>query len=46
MRLLIHRDPTMLYSILRDWGYKWHTETSSDDTFDILIWLDQPDKPG
>lgn len=46
LRLLIHRDPTMLYSILRDWGYKWHTETSSDGTFDILIWLDQPDKPG
>lgn len=45
LRLLIHRDPTMLYSILRDWGYSWHTEAGDDGTFDILIWLEQPDQP-
>lgn len=42
LRLLIHRDPNMLYSILRDWGYSWHTEARSDGTFDILIWQEQP----
>lgn len=45
LRLLIHRDPTMLYSILRDWGYSWQTEAWNDGTFDILIWLEQPDQP-
>ena len=37
LRLLIHRDPTMLYSILRDWGYTWHTQTRDDGTFEIVI---------
>lgn len=37
LRLLIHRDPTMLYSILRDWGYAWHTSTQADGTFEIVI---------
>lgn len=44
LRLLIHRDPTMLYSILRDWGYTWHTQARDDGTFDILIWQEQSDK--
>lgn len=43
LRLLIHRDPTMLYSILCGWGYTWHTEARNDGTFDILIWQEQPD---
>ena len=41
LRLLIHRDPNMLYSILRDWGYSWHTEARNDGTFDILIWQER-----
>lgn len=38
LRLLIHRDPAMLYSLLRDWGYAWHSELQADGTFEILIW--------
>lgn len=44
LRLLIHRDPTMLYSILRDWGYTWHTQIADDGTFEVLIWQEQPNK--
>jgi hypothetical protein len=38
LRLLIHRDPIMLYSILRDWGYTWQTESKDDGSFEIMIW--------
>jgi hypothetical protein len=37
LRLLIHRDPAMLYSILRDWGYTWRTSTQADGTYEIVI---------
>lgn len=37
LRLLIHREPGPLYSILAQNGYCHHTETQADGTFVVRI---------
>ena len=39
IRLLIHREPHMLYKILNEWGYGYQTHSCDDDTYEILIWF-------
>lgn len=41
LRLLIHRDPQMLYPILEEWGYSCLKRAVEDGTFEILIWRSQ-----
>lgn len=38
LRLLIHREPHMLFSILQEWGYDYLTNANDDGSYDILIW--------
>lgn len=38
VRLLIHREPQMLYSILDEWGFAHQTTGQEDGTYEILIW--------
>ena len=41
LRLLIHRMPTPLIQILREWGYSYKTNTNEDGTYEILIWREE-----
>lgn len=38
LRLLIHREPCLLFPILEEWGYEWKMHSSDDGTYEILIW--------
>jgi TusA-related sulfurtransferase len=38
LRLLIHREPQMLYPILQEWGFAYQTTGREDGTYEILIW--------
>lgn len=43
LRLLIHREPQMLYPILQEWGFTHKTTSCEDGTYEILIWHKEPD---
>jgi hypothetical protein len=38
LRLLIHREPHMLFAILEEWGYGYRTQAKDDGSYEILIW--------
>lgn len=38
LRLLIHREPHMLFQILDEWGYGYQTHICDDGSYEILIW--------
>lgn len=38
LRLLIHREPFMLFPILDEWGYGYQTQAKDDGSYEILIW--------
>lgn len=38
LRLLIHREPYMLFQILEEWGYGHQTHAKEDGCYEILIW--------
>ncbi len=38
LRLLIHREPHMLFPILEEWGYAYLTHANDDGSYDILVW--------
>lgn len=38
LRLLIHREPKMLYPILQEWGFAYQKTSREDGTYEILIW--------
>lgn len=38
LRLLIHREPYMLFNILEEWDYDYLTQANDDGSYDILIW--------
>jgi hypothetical protein len=38
LRLLIHREPLLLFPILQEWGYGYRTHACDDGTYEILIW--------
>ena len=38
IRLLIHREPSLLFQILDEWGYDFDTRNSDDGGYEILIW--------
>lgn len=44
LRLLIHREPCMLFPILLEWGYDYQMTSRDDGTYEILIWRKEPDK--
>ncbi|MDP1896444.1 MAG: DUF2249 domain-containing protein [Sulfurimicrobium sp.] len=46
LRLLIHREPKMLYSILQEWGFVHQTINREDGTYEILIWHKDTDPTG
>ena len=41
IRLLIHREPYMLFNILKEWGYGYQTQSCDDGTYEILIWFNE-----
>jgi hypothetical protein len=45
LRLLIHREPCMLFPILEEWGYCYQTHACDDGSFEILIWYKRPTEP-
>lgn len=45
IRLLIHREPYMLFQILEEWGYGYRTHSCDDGTYEILIWFKEPVAP-
>jgi len=38
LRLLIHREPHMLFPILQEWGYDYRVHAGDDGTYEIMIW--------
>lgn len=38
LRLLIHREPHMLFPILKEWGYEYRMHAGDDGTYEIMIW--------
>lgn len=38
IRLLIHREPSLLFQILNEWGYGFDACNSDDGGYEILIW--------
>jgi uncharacterized protein (DUF2249 family) len=38
LRVTHRRDPLPLYRMLKDMGYRWHTERISPQHFEIRIW--------
>lgn len=38
LRLLIHREPYLLFQILEEWGYGYQTHANDDGCYEILIW--------
>jgi len=38
LRLLIHREPCVLFPILEEWGYGYQTYACDDGSYEILIW--------
>ncbi|MDP2829119.1 MAG: DUF2249 domain-containing protein [Sulfuricellaceae bacterium] len=42
VRLLIHRDPCLLYPILTEWGYEHETRFTDDGTYEVRIWKTPP----
>jgi hypothetical protein len=45
IRLLIHREPYMLFQILEEWGYGYQTLSCDDRTYEILIWFKESIAP-
>lgn len=45
LRLLIHREPNMLYQILDEWGYFYQARAEDDGSYDILIWYTGQTEP-
>ena len=41
LRLLIHREPLMLYDLLRGGGYRWESRMLAEGHFEIMIWQDK-----
>ncbi len=39
IRLLIHREPYMLFQTLKKWGYGYQSHSCDDGTYEILIWF-------
>jgi hypothetical protein len=37
VRLLIHREPWLLFQVLDEWGYDY-SMLVCDDTYEVLIW--------
>ncbi|MBI5890724.1 MAG: DUF2249 domain-containing protein [Nitrosomonadales bacterium] len=37
VRLLIHREPYLLFPILEEWGYAYQIHSGDDGTYEILI---------
>ena len=46
LRLLIHREPLMLYQILEGWSYGYQTHACDDGSYEILIWYKGKTVPG
>ena len=46
IRLLIHREPSLLFQILEEWGYDFDTRNSDDGGYEILIWHKLPATSG
>jgi tRNA 2-thiouridine synthesizing protein A len=46
LRLLIHREPFMLYPILDEWRYGYQTLAKDDGSYEILIWYKGPAATG
>ena len=46
LRLLIHREPCMLFPILDEWGYGYQTQANDDGSYEILIWYTGQLEPG
>lgn len=42
IRLLIHREPSLLFQILDEWGYGSDTHNSDDGSYEISIWHKLP----
>lgn len=38
VRLLIHREPRLLFQILEEWGYDYSMHSGDDGCHEILIW--------
>jgi Uncharacterized conserved protein (DUF2249) len=38
LRLLIHREPHMLFPMLDEWGYRYEIQAKNDGSYEILIW--------
>ena len=45
LRLLIHREPQMLFQILEGWGYGYQTHACDDGNYEILIWFKGQNAP-
>ena len=45
LRVRHRRDPVPLYRILRDMGYRWHTDNLGPGRFEILIWPEDMQPP-
>lgn len=43
LRLLIHREPKMLYPILQEWGFAYQRIARENGSYEILIWRKEPD---
>lgn len=38
LRVLHRREPLLLYPLLQEKGYTWHTQAGDTTTFEIIIW--------
>lgn len=38
VRLLIHREPYLLFQILEEWGYRYSMRADDDGSYEVLIW--------
>ncbi len=45
IRLLIHREPCLLFQILDEWGYDYRSHSDDDGTYEILIWYKEQVMP-
>ena len=46
LRLLIHREPHLLFQILEKWSYGYQTHICDDGSYEILIWYKGQTAPG
>lgn len=45
LRVMHRRNPTPLYRMLRDMGYRWEMRNPGPGRFEILIWPESQDHP-